>query len=157
MGAGASPLADHLLAQGWEHLTLIDVATEGLDLTRRRLGEDAAHVSYVVSDLLAWVPPQQFDVWHDRAVLHFLIEPDDRARYAKLAARTVVSGGHAVIGGFASDGPTHCSGLPTARRSPEQMAEELGALFSLVHAELETHVTPSGAEQSFGWVLLRRY
>lgn len=156
VGAGASRLADHLLAQGWERLTLLDVSATGLDVTRRRLGDAASSVCFVVSDLLAWEPSERYDVWHDRAVLHFLTAPADRARYAELAARTVVSGGHLVIGGFAPDGPDYCSGLHTAGRSPEQLAEELAGHFSPVHAELEAHATPAGVAQSFAWVVLQR-
>jgi len=157
VGAGASNLADHLLAAGWDHLTLLDVSTAGLDLTRGRLGGDATRATFVVSDLLAWQPTASYDVWHDRAVLHFLTEPDQRAAYVALAARTVTTGGRLVIGGFAPNGPTHCSGLPTARRSAEQIADEFVSNFTIVKVESETHHTPAGAEQEFVWAVLRRH
>lgn len=156
IGAGASPLGDHLLAQGWEHLTLLDVSAEGLDLARARLGRNAAGVDYVVSDVLDWSPAPQYDLWHDRAVLHFLTDPDDRARYVDLAGRTVVTGGHLVIGGFAPDGPTQCSGLPTAQRSAHELALEFAEHFTQVALEADVHTTPSGAEQAFSWAVLRR-
>lgn len=156
IGAGASRLADHLVGAGWEHLTLLDVSTTGLNLTRRRLGQNAARVDFVVSDALSWQPPASYNVWHDRAVLHFLTDPADRAAYVALAAHTLVPGGRLVVGGFAPDGPIHCSGLPTARRSPEDLASEFADHFTLGHSELEIHTTPSEAEQSFAWVVLTR-
>lgn len=156
IGAGASPLADHLLAAGWDHVTLLDVSAEGLGITRRRLVHEPGRTSFVVTDVLAWEPPHTYDVWHDRAVLHFLTDPADRARYAELASRAVVAGGRLVIGCFSADGPSQCSGLPTARRSAEQLAMEFQADFQLEHDETETHLTPAGDEQPLVWVVLRR-
>ena len=156
IGAGASPLGHHLLTHGWEHVTLLDVSTEGLDLARGRLVQDAAGVDFVVGDVLDWSPTRQYDLWHDRAVLHFVTDPDDRARYIDLAGRTVVTGGHLVIGGFAPDGPTHCSGLPTAQRFAHELALEFAEHFNRVALDSDVHVTPSGAEQAFSWVVLRR-
>ncbi|GAB3669192.1 class I SAM-dependent methyltransferase [Nocardioides korecus] len=156
IGAGASPLVDHLLQTGWDHVTLLDVSATGLDLTLARLGDSTDRVGAVVSDVLSWSPARTYDVWHDRAVLHFLTDPADRAAYADLAARVLAPGGRLVIGGFAPDGPTHCSGMPTARRSADELAAEFEELFDLEHSEHETHVTPSKTEQSFTWVVLTR-
>ncbi|ROR91866.1 class I SAM-dependent methyltransferase [Nocardioides aurantiacus] len=156
IGAGASPLGDHLVAQRWEHVTLLDVSDEGLALTRERLRQHAPHPELVVSDVLDWSPARQYDVWHDRAVLHFLTDPGDRARYVDLAARTVAPQGHLVVGGFAPDGPTHCSGLPTAQRSAHELALEFAEHFTQVELDTDTHTTPSGAEQAFAWAVLQR-
>ena len=156
IGAGTSILVDVLLDEGWPRVTVLDVSEEALEITRTRLGADASRVDYVVSDVLDWRPSGTFVLWHDRAVLHFLTDPDDREDYVATAAAAVVPGGRLVIGGFAPGGPTQCSGLPTARRSADQLAEEFGAHFRLVHAEGEDHHTPTGAEQLFEWTVFER-
>jgi SAM-dependent methyltransferase len=155
VGAGTSPLVDSLLEAGWGHVTALDVSATALDVIRRRIGDDP-RVSYVVCDILTWEPRGHYDLWHDRAVLHFLTAPSDRAAYVALAARTVTPGGTLVLGGFAPDGPTRCSGLPVARRTAEQLAAEFGDAFTLEHAETQSHHTPSGSVQAFTWVRLRR-
>ncbi len=155
VGAGTSALPDTLLAAGWGHVTALDVSATALEVIRHRVG-DEPRVSYVVGDILTWEPRGPYDVWHDRAVLHFLTDPADRAAYAALAARTVTPGGTLVLAGFAPDGPTHCSGLPVSRRTAEQLAAEFGDAFTLEHAETQAHHTPSGSVQAFTWVRLRR-
>jgi trans-aconitate methyltransferase len=155
VGAGTSTLADSLVEAGWGHVTALDVSATALDVIRQRIGDDP-RASYVVSDILTWQPRGRYDLWHDRAVLHFLTDPADRAAYVALAARTVTPGGTLVLGGFAPEGPTHCSGLPVARRTAEQLAAELGDAFTLEHAETQTHHTPAGGAQLFTWVRLRR-
>ncbi|MGB8650595.1 MAG: hypothetical protein WCD35_08025, partial [Mycobacteriales bacterium] len=99
---------------------------------------------------------RRYDVWHDRAVLHFLVEPADRARYVATATRAVAAGGALVLGTFAVDGPTQCSGLPTARYDAAALAAVFAPGFTLTHAEREEHVTPGGAVQPFTWVVLTR-
>lgn len=157
VGAGASTLADELLDRGWRDVTVVDVSAEALALVTARLAARQASVTAVVTDLLDWVPDRTYDLWHDRAVLHFLTDPDDRSRYARTAAAAVRPGGHLVVGTFAEDGPSQCSGLPTARCS----AADLQALFAehaeLVHTEREEHRTPAGVAQPFTWVVLRRW
>lgn len=155
VGAGASSLADHLLAGGWADVTVLDVSAAALDEVRGRLAGRVG-LTVVVADLLAWEPPRAYAVWHDRAVLHFLTDPADRAAYASTAAKAVAAGGAAVIGTFAPGGPTSCSGLPTVQHSPQDVADLLGPAFALVHAEAEEHVTPGGAVQAFSWAVLRR-
>lgn len=155
VGAGASSLADHLLDAGWADVTVLDVSAAALDEVRARL-TGRVGLTVVVADLLAWAPLRAYAVWHDRAVLHFLIDPADRARYAETAARAVATGGAAVIGTFARGGPTSCSGLPTVQHSPEDLAGLLEPAFELEHSEREEHVTPAGEVQQFTWALLRR-
>lgn len=156
VGAGASTLADELLDRGWRDVTLLDVSAEALALVTARLAGRQPSVTAVVTDLLDWVPDRSYDLWHDRAVLHFLTDQHDRSRYVQTAAAAVRRGGHLVVGTFAEDGPSQCSGLPTARWS----AADLEALFAehadLVHAEREEHRTPGGVVQPFTWVVLRR-
>src|SRR5687767_3068390 len=142
VGAGASTLVDDLLRLGVAHVTLLDLAGEGLRIARLRVGHDD-RVTWLVGDVAtAPLPEAAFDAWHDRAVLHFLCEPGAVAAYARQAARAVRPGGHAVIGGFAPDGPDRCSGLPVTRRDAHAIAAALGDAFELVRAHEETHRTP---------------
>lgn len=156
VGAGASSLADALLDAGWSDLTVLDVSARAVDLVRVRLGERASAVDLVVVDIREWRPARTFGAWHDRAVFHFLVDADDRARYAAAAAAAVAPGGVLVVATFAEDGPEQCSGLPTRRYDAEALAAELGVAFDAVHAEREQHVTPWGVVQPFTWVVLRR-
>jgi SAM-dependent methyltransferase len=157
VGGGASTLVDDLLGRGLRRMTVLDVSSEALAVTRRRLGEREREVTWLVADVLeARLPEGGFDTWHDRAVLHFLADPSDTARYAAQAAAAVRVGGHAVIAGFAPDGPERCSGLPVARRSAEEIAAILAPAFRLVTKRAERHLTPAGGEQSFAYALLRR-
>jgi 2-polyprenyl-3-methyl-5-hydroxy-6-metoxy-1,4-benzoquinol methylase len=156
IGAGASPLVDRLLAQGFRDLTVLDVSERALSVVRERLGAAGQSVTFVCEDVLTWVPDRQFDVWHDRAVFHFLTDPDARERYMATAARAVPTGGGLVLATFASDGPSQCSGLPVCRYSGERLAALFAPSFSLIAAEREEHVTPGGAVQPFTWVTLRR-
>jgi SAM-dependent methyltransferase len=157
VGGGASTLVDDLLSRGLKGVTILDISEAALAVARQRLGERARDVTWVVTDLLqAKLAERSFDLWHDRAVLHFLTEASDAARYAAVAAGAVPIGGHAVIGGFAPDGPEKCSGLPVARRSAEEIAVILAPDFHLLATRVERHITPAGAEQSFAYALLRR-
>ncbi len=155
VGAGASTLVDELRAEGWSDVTVLDVSATALEVVRGRLDGDPA-VSLVVADLLAWRPERAYAGWHDRAVFHFLVDPDDRRRYRETAAAAVRPGGALVVGAFAADGPQSCSGLPTARYDAASLSAELAPEFAPVHAEREGHRTPGGAEQAFTWVVLRR-
>lgn len=157
VGAGASFLADELLAEGRE-VTLLDVSDEALSLVRGRLASHAAggRLHTITSNIVDFRPERTWQVWHDRAVLHFLIDPQQRQDYARIAADAVAPGGVAIIGGFAPDGPTHCSGLPTWRVSARERAELFASDFALIGEEAEIHRTPSGADQSFSWSILRR-
>lgn len=156
IGAGASRLPDALLADGREDITALDIFPEALALTRERLGSAEDRVTYVVSDVLSWKPTRTYAAWHDRAVLHFLTAPTDQAAYVDLAARTLSPGGLLVLATFGPDGPTSCSGLPTARHSADDLAALLAPTFTLTHAETRIHRTPGGAEQQFTWVTARR-
>jgi SAM-dependent methyltransferase len=157
VGAGASPLAGDLVARGFTDVTALDIAAEGLALARTRLGSAAGRVHWVRADLRSWTPRRQFDVWHDRAVFHFLTEPVDQARYRAALDSALASDGRLVIATFAADGPDHCSGLPTARYSPESLLSALGDdRWDLIAERREAHQTPSGVVQPFTWLALRR-
>jgi SAM-dependent methyltransferase len=156
VGAGTSRLAETLLDAGWSDVTVLDISAEALSHLRTRLGERADRVAFVVADVLEWEPERRFDVWHDRAVFHFLTDEDGVGRYVATAVRAVRLGGTLVIGTFAEDGPTHCSGLPTSRYDADGLAAVFAPHFSPVHAEREEHSTPSGHIQPFTWRVLRR-
>jgi SAM-dependent methyltransferase len=149
LGGGASCLVDALLDSGFQHVTVVDIAAAALERARRRLGARASSVTWVPSDVAAWTPDTAFDVWHDRAVFHFMVRPGDRNAYIGTLRRALRPGGHAVIGTFASDGPERCSGLPVQRYEPETLAAELGTDFRLVDSAREEHVTPGGNIQRF--------
>lgn len=156
IGGGASTLVDDLLDRGIARIAVLDLSAEALRVAQQRLGDRAAQVDWRVADITrAELPPAGFDIWHDRAVLHFLTDPSAAQAYARSAAAALRPGGHAVIGGFASDGPEKCSGLTVARRDPADIAALLGADFELIDEARESHATPWGAPQSFAYALLR--
>lgn len=155
VGGGASSLAEHLLPRGFE-VAVLDIADEPLALARERLGSKAADVRWITADITAWRPTIQVDLWHDRAVFHFLTTPAQRRGYVSALEAALRPGGWLVMATFAPDGPEACSGLPVQRWSAPELAQELGAGFSLVHAERDTHTTPRGSPQAFTWAVFRR-
>lgn len=157
VGGGDSTLADTVLAEGLGRMTVLDVSGAALARARARLGPQADEVTWLEADIThVTLPAQAFDVWHDRAVFHFLTAPDDRARYAAAAVSAVRSGGTMLMATFALDGPTRCSGLKVARYSPEGLAQALGDAFTLVRGFADVHRTPAGHEQRFSVAVLRR-
>ena len=156
VGAGASRLVDHLVGVGWRHVTVLDIAPMALDRVRRRLGPGASQVEWLVADVTRWRPPARFDLWHDRAVFHFLTDDGDRAAYAAAMAAAVPGGGHAIVGTFALDGPERCSGLPTCRYDADGLAAAFAGHFHLVDSLTEDHRTPAGKLQRFQFCRFRR-
>jgi SAM-dependent methyltransferase len=156
IGGGASTLADALLDAGYRHLTVVDLAAAGLDVARERLGRRADQVEWVVADVRSWRPSAPVDCWHDRAVLHFLLDLPDRDAYVASLRAALSPAGVVIIGTFAPDGPTHCSGLPVVRYDSANLATLLGPDFTLSSAARHAHRTPSGAEQSFQYATFRR-
>jgi SAM-dependent methyltransferase len=157
VGGGASRLVDGLVRLGYDRVSVLDVSPSALAASRQRLGPAADHVTWIEADVLtAGLPRSTFDLWHDRAVFHFLTAPTDRAGYVDQVRRALKPGGHVVIATFAEDGPTRCSGLPVVRYTAEALQQEFGPEFVLVDSLREVHVTPSGGAQAFTHVLLRR-
>ena len=156
VGGGASTLADDLLARGHQDLSVLDVSSAGESIARRRLGSDADAITWIVADVLAWQPERTYDVWHDRALFHFLTAAEARSRYLDALAAATEPGSIAVLATFAPDGPDSCSGLPVARYDVESLAAELGVGWRAVVEEREEHTTPAGAVQPFTWAALRR-
>ena len=156
VGGGASTLVDHLLDLGYRDLTVVDIAAAGLDAGRRRLGPRADAVQWVTADATELDLGRPVDVWHDRAVFHFLLDPFDRAAYRERLRAHLRIGGHAVIATFGPDGPQQCSGLPTCRYDAAGILRELGEGFEPIRDELEQHVSPTGVVQQFQYVSAQR-
>lgn len=156
VGGGASTLVDGLLAAGFTDLTVLDIADAGMAIARRRLGERAAAVQWVQADLLDWRPERAYDLWHDRAVLHFLVADADRGRYREQLLAATAVGSRAVIGCFGPVGPESCSGLPVRRADAADLMAVLGERFAERRAFTAEHLTPSGGIQQFQWLLAER-
>jgi SAM-dependent methyltransferase len=155
VGGGQSLLVDRLLEAGF-CVAVLDISSVALERTKARLGERAGQVEWILADVAAVPSVGTFDVWHDRAVFHFLTQPQDRQHYSELAARTVPAGGHLVLGAFALDGPEKCSGLPVCRYDAPRLARELDSSFRLVDELAHEHTTPGGKVQSFFFGLFER-
>ena len=156
IGAGASQLVDALLDAGYPRPILLDISAAAFEHAKARLGSRASRAEWIVADVTQDPQLPAVDVWHDRAVLHFLTEVPAQQAYARLAARTVRSGGHAIIATFAPDGPERCSGLPVTRHDGQSVAALLGPDFELLEEEREIHRTPAAGEQRFCWSILQR-
>ena len=157
VGGGASTLVDHLVAQAYANITVLDISGNALVAAQARLGALARDVTWIEADVTkAALPTAAYDLWHDRAVFHFLVDKDDRARYVEVMRKTLKPDGHLIIAAFALDGPTRCSGLETVRFGPEDLCREVGAAFRLVASEYETHMTPSGKHQNYIFCRFRR-
>jgi SAM-dependent methyltransferase len=156
VGGGASRLVDALHRRGYEAVTVLDLSQAALDAAKRRLGADAANVQWIAADITRWQPPAAFDLWHDRAAFHFLVDADDRDAYLDRLRHGVRPGGHAIIATFALDGPEKCSGLPVQRYDPDGLSKTIGRPFELIDQRAHRHTTPWGAVQSFQFSVLRR-
>jgi ubiquinone/menaquinone biosynthesis C-methylase UbiE len=157
VGGGASRLVDALLDAGWTKLSVLDISDAALSVARERLGKTAAGIEWIAADVRTWSPREAaYDVWHDRAVFHFLTAPEDRAAYVERLNRALSPDGHVVIGTFAADGPERCSGLPVMRYDAGALAAALGGRFERVEDLRHQHTTPWGSTQSFQFVVLRR-
>jgi len=154
VGGGASTLVDDLLAAGYSDLTVVDLSEAGLETARARLGPRASEVKWVAADVTRVnLAPSHFQVWHDRAVFHFLMEAEDRRRYVEQVRRAVAPGGHVIVATFGPEGPLRCSGLPTARYDADALHAVFGSDFALVDRREERHRTPAGADQQFVYCL----
>lgn len=156
VGGGESRLVDQLLARGLRCLAVLDVSGAALQRARARLGAAASIPTWIEADVTGAWTLDPVDIWHDRAVFHFLTDPDDRARYRAHLASTLAPGGFAIVATFALDGPESCSGLPVQRYSPQTLAHELGPDVQLVDSLAYVHTTPGGATQSFQYSRLCR-
>jgi SAM-dependent methyltransferase len=150
VGGGESTLVDDLLARGYADITVLDISQTAIDANRKRLGKAAERLRWLVADITQVdLAPASYDVWHDRAVFHFLTEPRDRAAYVRQAARAVRPGGHVIVSAFGLEGPVKCSGLEVVRYDGESLHAEFGARFRLIESSKELHQTPFGTTQQF--------
>lgn len=157
VGAGASTLVDDLLDAGYQSITVLDLSRQALSLAKARLANRADLVSWIEGDVTATdLPAAHFELWHDRAVFHFLIEPEQQRTYRDQLLKSLKAGGHLIIGTFAPEAPPKCSGLPVQRYSPELLRSTLGEEFELQRQHNELHVTPGGTEQMYLYCQFRR-
>ncbi len=156
VGGGASTLVDDLLENGYTNLSVLDLSAAALDTARSRLGAKADNIRWIEADITrANLPAHHFDVWHDRAVFHFLTTPEQRVAYVQTVFDSVKPGGHVIVATFADDGPDQCSGLPVMRYRPDELHAEFGVAFALLSYEKEAHHTPSGTVQQFVYCYCR--
>lgn len=156
VGGGASRLVDGLLEDGYSDVTVLDLSGAALAASRSRLGARAQQVRWIEANVTeAELPVHAYDVWHDRAVFHFLTSPGDRHKYVETVLRAVKPGGFVIVATFAEDGPTECSGLPVMRYSADELHAEFGAPFTLLRHEKEEHRTPAGKIQNFVYCFCR--
>jgi SAM-dependent methyltransferase len=156
IGGGASRLVDALLERGQRRVTVLDISAAALDLAALRLGRRASQAQWIVADVTEWEPFRRFDIWHDRAAFHFLVDAQDRAAYIARLKQALRPGGHAIIATFATDGPEKCSGLPVNRYDPAGLARELGEEFALLDSRAHDHTTPSNSSQRFQFSIFRK-
>ena len=157
VGGGASTLVDDLLEAGYHSLTVLDLSGAALAAAQKRLGSQAKSVRWLEANITnVEFPAHAYDVWHDRAVFHFLISAADRLAYVEAVLRAVKPGGHVIVATFAEDGPTQCSGLPVMRYSAGELHTEFGSPFTLLRHEKEEHHTPTGNIQKFVYCYCRK-
>jgi SAM-dependent methyltransferase len=150
VGAGQSTLLDDLLERGYGNITVLEISRAALDGLKERVGEAGKGVQWICGDVTETTLPEAgFDVWHDRAVFHFLTEAGQRRAYVEQVKRALKPGGSLIVSTFGPSGPERCSGLATMRYDAAALGRELGGRFSLVENSLELHETPSGAQQQF--------
>jgi SAM-dependent methyltransferase len=156
VGGGTSHLAAGLLTAGYTDVTVTDIADSALERARTGLGEDAERVTWIQADLRGHRFDRAYNLWHDRAVFHFMVTDADRQAYLATLRETLRPGGHLLIATFGPGGPARCSGLPVVRYDADALARALGPGFSAASSTLEDHTTPSGAEQQFLWARFSR-
>ena len=157
VGAGESTLVDDLLQKGYGKVTALDISATALEVTRDRLGPLGSRVTWLAANVLdANLPAGAFDVWHDRAVFHFLTDDTQRKRYVAQVLHALKPGGFAIVGTFGPQGPDQCSGLPVARYAPDELHGRFGAPFQLIDSSIDLHTTPWGAPQQFVYCFCRR-
>ena len=150
VGGGECTLVDDLIGTGYRNVTVLDISPTAIEHTKKRLDSASQQVTWIVADITeADLPAHSYDVWHDRAVFHFLTEPAQRLAYVRQVSSAVKPGGHVIVGAFGPEGPTKCSGLDVMRYDAESLHTEFGARFRLIESSHELHRTPFGTTQQF--------
>jgi len=148
-GGGDSTLVDHLLAEGYSDISILDISGKALQRSRLRLGKAAESVVWIESDVTAFCPIRHYSLWHDRAVFHFLTDPAERAAYIDVVHKALGPTGQLVLATFGPEGPERCSGLDICRYDIDALRQLLGDRFELRAHELQVHTTPGGSSQQF--------
>jgi len=156
VGAGASVLVDKLLEADYKDISVLDISSKAIDHAKERLGDQSEKVTWVVTDITEFKPSQQYDLWHDRAVFHFLTDENDRHKYVEALKKALKPGGHLIISAFSLEGPPKCSGLDVERYDAEKMKQELGDEFEFITSVNESHMTPWQAKQEFIYGYFKR-
>jgi 2-polyprenyl-3-methyl-5-hydroxy-6-metoxy-1,4-benzoquinol methylase len=149
VGGGTSNLSEHLLEQGFTKLTVLDISGNSINKAKSQLGDKSSRITWIAADITKYSFKEQYDVWHDRAVFHFLADAEERKGYINSLNQALKLNGHLIMATFGLDAPPKCSGLPVVRYSPETLQNELGDNFNLVNSYSENHVTPSEVSQNF--------
>jgi len=157
VGGGESTLVDDLFTRVYQDITVLDISLTAIDANKKRLGDISNRMNWLVADITrSDLPPDAYDIWHDRAVFHFLTTQSDRVAYVRQVARSVRKGGHVIVGTFGPEGPTKCSGLDVVRYDAESLHGEFGVQFKLLGSSKELHHTPFGTVQQFLYCYCRR-
>jgi 2-polyprenyl-3-methyl-5-hydroxy-6-metoxy-1,4-benzoquinol methylase len=154
VGGGASHLVDELVSRGYDDVSVLDVSSSAIEMARSRVGTTSP-VRWITEDVVSWTPTRDYDLWHDRAVFHFLVDPKDRDRYLRKLHAALNPGGSVVVATFSHDGPPTCSGLPVAHYDADELSALLGERFETIAVRKEGHRTPAGVEQPFVWLAAR--
>ena len=156
VGGGESTLVDDLLAKGYRNVSVLDISPTAVEVARKRVGELARYVTWLVADVTqVALPSHCYDVWHDRAVFHFLITDEERTAYVQRVAASMKLGGHVIVATFGPEGPTKCSGLDVVRYDAESLHAEFGRHFRLMESATELHQTPFGTTQQVLYCLCK--
>ncbi|MBL7004633.1 MAG: class I SAM-dependent methyltransferase [Gammaproteobacteria bacterium] len=156
VGGGASTLADFLLEDGFNNITVLDLSSNALAHAKQRLGDKSTLIEWTVEDVTNFVATHKYDIWHDRAVFHFLTAKDDRDKYKEVLESSINTGGCVIIAAFSIGGPQKCSGLDIVQYDAVKLKNELGNNFTLIEEQHENHITPAGKEQEFGYYVFAK-
>lgn len=157
VGGGTSTLVDDLLNNGFVDVSVLDISAAAIEKSKNRLAEKAVQIEWIEADITnVLLPENHYDVWHDRAVFHFLTDAEDRQKYVELVMQSLKIGGHIIVASFGENGPLKCSGLDVVRYNPETMHGEFGEEFQLISSLKEIHKTPFGSTQEFVYCYCRK-
>lgn len=156
IGGGDSFLVDHLLQLGYTDITVLDISSKAIERAKARLGANQNNVHWIVSDVVNFLPERTYQLWHDRAVFHFLTDPSEQKTYRSMAEQGIANKGHLVMGTFSTKGPKKCSGIEVAQYDESSLTDCFSQGFEKIRCFEDTHLTPSQSEQVFQFCYLKR-